>query len=73
MAILALQALAMNLELVMLELKDIRVNYGAAPALWGVSLHVDAGELVCVVGPNGAGKSTLINAIAGVHKAHVVV
>jgi branched-chain amino acid transport system ATP-binding protein len=54
----------------MLELTDIRVNYGAAPALWGVSLHVDAGELVCVVGPNGAGKSTLINAIAGVHKAH---
>jgi branched-chain amino acid transport system ATP-binding protein len=54
----------------MLELEDIRVNYGAAPALWGVSLHVDVGELVCVVGPNGAGKSTLINAIAGVHKAH---
>lgn len=54
----------------MLELQDIRVNYGAAPALWGVSLNVAAGELVCVVGPNGAGKSTLINAIAGVHKAH---
>jgi branched-chain amino acid transport system ATP-binding protein len=54
----------------MLELEDIRVNYGAAPALWGVSMQVAKGELVCVVGPNGAGKSTLINAIAGVHKAH---
>lgn len=53
----------------MLELRDIRVNYGAAPALWGVSLDVQTGELVCVVGPNGAGKSTLINAIAGLHKA----
>ena len=54
----------------MLELRDVKVNYGAAPALWGVSLTVQTGELVCVVGPNGAGKSTLINAIAGVHKAN---
>jgi branched-chain amino acid transport system ATP-binding protein len=38
----------------MLEVVDIKVNYGAAPALWGVSLQVKAGELVCVVGPNGA-------------------
>jgi branched-chain amino acid transport system ATP-binding protein len=36
--------------------------------LWGVSLHLDPGELVCVVGPNGAGKSTLINVIAGLHR-----
>ena len=54
----------------MLEVKDIHVNYGAAPALWGVSLRVSPGELVCVVGPNGAGKTTLINAIAGLHRAH---
>jgi branched-chain amino acid transport system ATP-binding protein len=52
----------------MLEVADIKVSYGAAPALWGVSLRVDAGELVCVVGPNGAGKTTLINAIAGIHR-----
>ena len=49
----------------MLELIDLQVNYGAAVALRGISLHVEPGELVCVVGPNGAGKSTLINAIAG--------
>jgi branched-chain amino acid transport system ATP-binding protein len=49
----------------MLEVGDIKVNYGAAPALWGVSLQVRPAELVCVVGPNGAGKTTLINAIAG--------
>ena len=53
----------------MLEVADLKVNYGAAPALWGVSLNVDKGELVCVVGPNGAGKSTLINVIAGLHRA----
>jgi branched-chain amino acid transport system ATP-binding protein len=47
----------------------VKVNYGAAPALWGVSLRVEPGELVCVVGPNGAGKSTLINVIAGLHRA----
>ena len=49
----------------MLEVRELRVDYGAAPALWDVSLAIGAGELVCVVGPNGAGKTTLINAIAG--------
>ena len=53
----------------MLEVDDLKANYGAAPALWGVSLRVEPGELVCVVGPNGAGKSTLINVIAGMHRA----
>lgn len=52
----------------MLEVNNILVNYGAAPALWGVTLKVQPGELVCVVGPNGAGKTTLINAIAGMHR-----
>lgn len=51
----------------MLEVQNIFVNYGAAPALWDVSISVSAQELVCVVGPNGAGKTTLINAIAGLH------
>jgi branched-chain amino acid transport system ATP-binding protein len=49
----------------MLEVDNISVSYGAAPALWGVTLDVRPGELVCVVGPNGAGKTTMINAIAG--------
>ncbi len=51
----------------MLEVRNIFVNYGAAPALWDVSIQVQSKELVCVVGPNGAGKTTLINAIAGLH------
>jgi branched-chain amino acid transport system ATP-binding protein len=49
----------------MLEVKDLQVAYGAAPALWGVSLHLKAGELLSVVGPNGAGKTTLVNTLAG--------
>ena len=53
----------------MLEVANLQVNYGAAPALWDVSIRVEPGELVCVVGPNGAGKSTLINVIAGLHRA----
>src|SRR5713226_2077013 len=51
----------------MLEVRNIRVSYGAAPAISGVSLFVEEKDLVVVVGPNGAGKTTLINALAGLH------
>ncbi|HKT19184.1 MAG TPA: ABC transporter ATP-binding protein [Stellaceae bacterium] len=47
------------------EARDLCVGYGGAPAISGVSIEVDEGEIVSVIGPNGAGKSTLINAIAG--------
>jgi branched-chain amino acid transport system ATP-binding protein len=53
----------------MLEIKDLQIAYGAAPAVWGVSMTVKQGELLCVVGPNGAGKTTLINTIAGMQKS----
>jgi branched-chain amino acid transport system ATP-binding protein len=53
----------------MLEVQDLQVAYGAAPALWGVSLSLRDRELLCVVGPNGAGKTTLINALGGVLRA----
>jgi len=51
----------------MLEVRNIKVSYGAAPAVMDASLAVEAGGLVVVVGPNGAGKTTLINALAGLH------
>jgi branched-chain amino acid transport system ATP-binding protein len=53
----------------MLEVRDLQVGYGAATALWGVTLDVREGELLCVVGPNGAGKTTLINTLAGMLRA----
>jgi len=53
----------------MLDVRGLEVWYGAAPALWGVSLTLGAGELLSVVGPNGAGKTTLINALCGIERA----
>ena len=53
----------------MLEVQDLQVAYGAAPALWGVTLELRTGELLCVVGPNSAGKTTLINTLAGIQRA----
>ncbi|HJS04919.1 MAG TPA: ABC transporter ATP-binding protein [Variovorax sp.] len=53
----------------MLEVRDLQVAYGAANALWGVSLDLRRGELLCVVGPNGAGKTTLIATLAGMLRA----
>jgi len=50
----------------LLEVKEIRVLYGKAIALNGLSIHLKPGELVGVVGPNGAGKSTLLRAISAV-------
>jgi branched-chain amino acid transport system ATP-binding protein len=51
-----------------LELKDIYVNYNHIQALQGISLHVRKGEIVALIGANGAGKSTSLNAISGLLK-----
>ena len=49
----------------MLRVENLEVKYGDFQALWGVSLEVNEGEVVCLFGPNGAGKSTLISAVSG--------
>jgi len=49
----------------LLELVDLHVYYGNIHALKGVSLHVEAGEIVALLGANGAGKSTTLNTVSG--------
>ena len=52
----------------MLRMQDVHAYYDLAPALKGVSLEVNEGEIVSVLGPNGAGKTTTVHAIMGVIK-----
>jgi branched-chain amino acid transport system ATP-binding protein len=49
----------------LLEIEDLDVHYGGIHALKGVSLKVDAGEVVTLIGANGAGKTTTLRAISG--------
>ncbi len=49
----------------LLEVDSVDVFYGQVQALRGVSLHVDAGEMVALIGANGAGKSTTLRTISG--------
>jgi branched-chain amino acid transport system ATP-binding protein len=49
----------------LLELTDIEVRYGAIRALKGLSVSVEAGEVVALLGANGAGKTTTLRTISG--------
>jgi branched-chain amino acid transport system ATP-binding protein len=49
----------------LLDVRAIDAFYGDFQALFGVSLRVQAGQVVAVIGANGAGKSTLLKSIAG--------
>ena len=52
-----------------LDISGLVVTYDKAPALRGVSIALDAGEIVALIGANGAGKTTIIKPIMGLLKA----
>src|SRR5260221_6176058 len=54
----------------MLKLIDVVTYYGPIPALRGVTLEVNAGEIVCLLGGNASGKSTTMKAILGIVRPH---
>jgi urea transport system ATP-binding protein len=49
----------------MLNVDKVDLYYGAAQALWGVSIAAQRGQVTCVLGRNGVGKTTLLRAITG--------
>ncbi len=50
----------------LLSINNLYSYYGDIQALRGVSLEIEAGQIVTLVGPNAAGKSTMINCISGI-------
>lgn len=52
----------------LLEIKDLRVHYGKAEALKGISISVEDGTIVALIGANGAGKTTTLRTISGLKR-----
>ena len=52
----------------LLEAEGIAKYYGNVVALTDISMHVNAGEVTCILGDNGAGKSSFIKILSGVHR-----
>ena len=51
------------------EVKDLEVHYGKVQAVKGISLHLEASDIITLIGANGAGKTTTLRAISGLAKA----
>ena len=47
----------------MLEIKNLKKNFGSKKVLKGISLNVDEGDIIGIIGPSGCGKSTLLRCI----------
>jgi len=52
----------------MLEVRNLHLSYGKLNVLRGISLHVEEGEIVCLLGSNGAGKSSLLLTLIGINR-----
>lgn len=53
-----------------LQVRDLRVSYGAIEAVKGISFEIFPGEVVSLIGANGAGKTTTLRAISGLLPSH---
>lgn len=51
----------------LLEARNVRVDFGSLVAVRDVSFELSGGQLLGLVGPNGAGKTTLMRVLAGLH------
>ncbi|HDS1733749.1 TPA: ATP-binding cassette domain-containing protein [Pseudomonas putida] len=51
-----------------LHVRNLAIDYGAAPVVEGVDLVVNPGELIAILGANGAGKSSILQCLAGLHR-----
>ena len=58
----------MEVSRMLLQLNDVHVAYGMVPALRGINLHVQFGEIVTIIGANGAGKTTTLRTISGLNQ-----
>ena len=54
----------------LLEVNGIECHYDGRPAVSDLSLHVNEGNIVCLLGPSGCGKTTVLRAIAGFENVH---
>ena len=53
---------------IILEIRDLKVNYGVHEAVHGVNMDIAEGKITAIIGSNGAGKTTIINALSGAVK-----
>ncbi|QUI24309.1 ABC transporter ATP-binding protein [Vallitalea pronyensis] len=53
----------------MLKISSLEAGYGESQVLFGITLHIEKGDIVSMVGSNAAGKTTLLNIISGINKS----